>query len=122
MKLERLLSASPEARTCGWDWLLALPCTPGRSIRKWVPSSSENSNKRATSSWCVERIVRCFARLTRDLFQARDLVRRSSGVARTRELARAHSEKARELLQLLPDSDAKVSLEILTERVITRTW
>ncbi|KAF7307278.1 hypothetical protein MIND_00521700 [Mycena indigotica] len=57
-----------------------------------------------------------------DVELARDLVRRSSGVARTRELARAHSEKARELLQLLPDSDAKVSLELMTERVITRTW
>ncbi|KAJ7103124.1 terpenoid synthase [Mycena belliarum] len=56
-----------------------------------------------------------------DVELARDLVRRSSGVLRTRELARAHSEKARELLQLLPDSDAKVSLEILTERVITRS-
>ncbi|KAJ7687423.1 isoprenoid synthase domain-containing protein [Mycena rosella] len=57
-----------------------------------------------------------------DVELARDLVRRSSGVARTRDLARAHSEKARELLQLLPDSDAKVSLEMLTERVVTRTW
>ncbi|KAJ7620780.1 isoprenoid synthase domain-containing protein [Mycena rosella] len=43
-----------------------------------------------------------------DVELARDLVRRSSG--------------ARELLQLLPDSDAKVSLEMLTERVVTRTW
>ncbi|KAF7303009.1 hypothetical protein MKEN_01263800 [Mycena kentingensis (nom. inval.)] len=57
-----------------------------------------------------------------DVELARDLVRRSSGVARTRDLARAHSEKARELLQMLPDSDAKVSLEVLTEKVITRTW
>ncbi|KAJ7109779.1 isoprenoid synthase domain-containing protein [Mycena epipterygia] len=57
-----------------------------------------------------------------DVELARDLVRRSSGVARTRELARAHSDKAREILQVLPDSEAKVALEILTERVITRTW
>ncbi|KAJ7204471.1 terpenoid synthase [Mycena pura] len=57
-----------------------------------------------------------------DVELARDLVRRSSGVARTRDLARAHSEKARELLRLLPDSDAKDSLELVTERVITRTW
>ncbi|KAJ7070624.1 terpenoid synthase [Mycena amicta] len=57
-----------------------------------------------------------------DVELARDLVRRSSGVTRTRDLARAHSEKARELLQLLPDSDAKASLELMTERVITRTW
>nr|GAT59770.1 predicted protein [Mycena chlorophos] len=56
-----------------------------------------------------------------DVELARDLVRRSSGVERTRDLARAHSEKAREMLQLLPDSDAKSALEVMTERVITRT-
>ncbi|KAJ7508672.1 terpenoid synthase [Mycena galericulata] len=57
-----------------------------------------------------------------DVELARDLVRRSAGVARTRALARAHSEKAREVLQVLPDSEAKSALEVLTERVITRTW
>ena len=54
--------------------------------------------------------------------QARDLVRRSSGVERTRDLARAHADKAREVLAVLPDSDAKGALEILTERVVKRTW
>ena len=54
-------------------------------------------------------------------FQARDLVRRSSGVERTRELARAHADKAREVLAVLPDSDAKGALEGLTERVVKRT-
>ena len=53
--------------------------------------------------------------------QARDLVRRSSGVERTRELARAHAEKAREVLGVLPDSEAKGALEVLTERVVKRT-
>ncbi|KAJ6523582.1 terpenoid synthase [Mycena capillaripes] len=57
-----------------------------------------------------------------DVEMARALVRRSSGVARTRELARAHADKARELLQGLPDSEAKASLELLSERVVTRTW
>ncbi|KAJ7634153.1 isoprenoid synthase domain-containing protein [Mycena polygramma] len=57
-----------------------------------------------------------------DVEMARALVRRSSGVARTRDLARAHADKARELLQALPDSEAKASLELLTERVVTRTW
>ncbi|KAJ7755062.1 terpenoid synthase [Mycena maculata] len=57
-----------------------------------------------------------------DVELARSLVRRSSGVARTRALARAHSEKARELLQVLPESEARDALEVLTERVITRTW
>jgi hexaprenyl-diphosphate synthase len=54
--------------------------------------------------------------------QARDLVRRSSGVQRTRELARAHAEKAREVLDLLPESDARIALEVLTETVVKRTW
>ncbi len=56
------------------------------------------------------------------LTQARDLVRRSSGVERTRDLARAHAEKAREGLELLPASDARSALEVLTERVVERTW
>ncbi|KII93947.1 hypothetical protein PLICRDRAFT_49942 [Plicaturopsis crispa FD-325 SS-3] len=57
-----------------------------------------------------------------DVELARDLVRRSSGVERTRDLARAHAEKAREVLGYLPDSDAKTALEVLTERVVKRTW
>jgi hexaprenyl-diphosphate synthase len=56
------------------------------------------------------------------LFQARDYVRRSAGVERTRELAQAHADKAREVLQLLPNSDTKIALEVLTERVVKRTW
>ena len=48
-------------------------------------------------------------------------MRRSSGVERTRELARAHAEKAREVLGVLPDSEAKGALEVLTERVVKRT-
>ncbi|KZT72951.1 terpenoid synthase [Daedalea quercina L-15889] len=57
-----------------------------------------------------------------DVELARDLVRRSSGVARTRNLAQRHAEKAREVLAMLPDSDAKGALEVLTERVVERTW
>ncbi|KAH9858285.1 terpenoid synthase [Lenzites betulinus] len=56
-----------------------------------------------------------------DVELARDLVRRSSGVERTRDLARAHADKAREVLAVLPDSDAKAALEVLTERVVKRT-
>jgi len=56
-----------------------------------------------------------------DVDLARDLVRRSSGVERTRELAYVHAEKASEVLQYLPDSDAKAALHVLTERVIKRT-
>jgi hexaprenyl-diphosphate synthase len=54
--------------------------------------------------------------------QARDYVRRSAGVQRTRELAQAYADMAREVLQILPHSDAKIALEVLTERVVKRTW
>ncbi|KAI0690759.1 isoprenoid synthase domain-containing protein [Cytidiella melzeri] len=56
-----------------------------------------------------------------DVELARELVRRSSGLERTRELAKAYADKAREVLTLLPDSDAKSALELLTERVVKRT-
>ncbi|KDQ63071.1 hypothetical protein JAAARDRAFT_119697 [Jaapia argillacea MUCL 33604] len=56
-----------------------------------------------------------------DVELARDLVRRSSGVERTRELAQAHADGARDVLKLLPDSDAKTALEVLTEKVVKRT-
>lgn len=59
--------------------------------------------------------------VTDNLPQARDLVRRSSGVERTRALALSYADKAREVLELLPDSDAKMALEVLTERVVKRT-
>lgn len=53
--------------------------------------------------------------------QARDLVRHSSGVERTRDLAKTYADKAKEALSLLPDSEAKSALEVLTERVVKRT-
>ncbi|KZV67643.1 terpenoid synthase [Peniophora sp. CONT] len=57
-----------------------------------------------------------------DVELARDLVRRSSGVERTRALALAHADKALAALQHLPESDARSALEVLTERVVKRTW
>ncbi|KAI0348119.1 terpenoid synthase [Trametopsis cervina] len=56
-----------------------------------------------------------------DVELARDLVRRSSGLDRTRALAKAYADKAREVLAVLPESDAKSALELLTERVVKRT-
>jgi hexaprenyl-diphosphate synthase len=41
-------------------------------------------------------------------------------VQRTRELAQQHADKAREVIQALPDSDAKAALDTLAERVMTR--
>jgi hexaprenyl-diphosphate synthase len=55
-----------------------------------------------------------------DVEHARELVRRSSGVERTRVLAQAHADKAKEVIQALPDSDAKSALEVLAEKVMTR--
>lgn len=56
-----------------------------------------------------------------DVELARDLVKRSSGVERTRELALAYARAARDVLQPLPESDAKEALAALTERVVKRT-
>ena len=53
--------------------------------------------------------------------QARDYVRRSSGLERTRELAQDHADKAKEVLSHLPDSDAKNALYALSDRVVKRT-
>ncbi|KAF5374968.1 hypothetical protein D9758_000504 [Tetrapyrgos nigripes] len=57
-----------------------------------------------------------------DAEHARHLIRVSSGVERTRALARTHAEKARKLLYLLPRSDTRDALEELTERVVEQTW
>ncbi|TFK26719.1 trans-hexaprenyltranstransferase [Coprinopsis marcescibilis] len=59
---------------------------------------------------------------TGDIELAVQYVQQSSGVERSRLLAHAYAEKARETLQFLPDSDTKLALEGLTEIVINRTW
>ena len=71
---------------------------------------------------CCCHLVFYLAYSFRWLSQARDLVRRSSGVERTRTLALAHADKALAALQHLPESDARSALEVLTERVVKRTW
>jgi hypothetical protein len=52
--------------------------------------------------------------------QARSLVLRSSGVHRTKLLAKSFAEKAKEVLEELPESVAKAGLVALTERVVGR--
>ena len=74
-----------------------------------------------SSSYVVFSVVRSHL-LMRERVQARDLVRRSSGVERTRELACTYADKALETLQHLPESEARSALEVLTERVVKRTW
>ena len=54
--------------------------------------------------------------------KALTLISSSRGVERTRELARVHAEKAREVLALLPRSEARDALEGLTEGVVKRRW
>ncbi|OJA12380.1 hypothetical protein AZE42_07543 [Rhizopogon vesiculosus] len=57
-----------------------------------------------------------------DVERALTLISASRGVERTRELARVHAEKAREVLALLPRSEARDALEGLTEGVVRRRW
>jgi hexaprenyl-diphosphate synthase len=54
------------------------------------------------------------------LLQARDLVRRSSGVERTRALAQQYVDKAREIAVLIPSSEAREALFALADMVISR--
>lgn len=55
-----------------------------------------------------------------DIDLAAEIVRQTSGIERTRVLAYGYAERAREVLKRLPDSDAKMALEGLTE--LKRTW
>ncbi|KAF8066820.1 terpenoid synthase [Lyophyllum atratum] len=55
-----------------------------------------------------------------DVEKARDFVARSSALQRTRELAQRYADKAKEVLEQLPESEAKSALEVLAERVIRR--
>ncbi|KAF9451362.1 terpenoid synthase [Macrolepiota fuliginosa MF-IS2] len=53
-----------------------------------------------------------------DLEAAVDYVSRSSGVERTRSLAHAYAQKARDSLHVLPESDARLGLEALASAVV----
>ena len=53
-----------------------------------------------------------------DVEEARDLVLRSAGVRRTRELAQKYADEAVNMLQALPPSEARSALEALA-RVVT---
>ncbi|KAJ3999955.1 isoprenoid synthase domain-containing protein [Lentinula boryana] len=55
-----------------------------------------------------------------DVELARSLVKKSAGVERTRALAVAYATQAREVLQSLPEGEARAALEALTDRVIKR--
>lgn len=55
-----------------------------------------------------------------DIERAREYVRQSSALKRTRILAQKYADKAKEVLGRLPESDAKGALEVLAEKVIER--
>ncbi|KAF8131628.1 isoprenoid synthase domain-containing protein [Boletus edulis] len=57
-----------------------------------------------------------------DVERAMSLIHASSGVQRTRDLAQAYAEKAREVLGVLPASEAREALEALTDGVVRRGW
>ncbi|TFK77509.1 terpenoid synthase [Pluteus cervinus] len=57
-----------------------------------------------------------------DIEQVLNYVNKSSGIERTRTLAEAYADRARQTLQLLPESDTRLALEALTDQVTTRTW
>ncbi|KAF9527197.1 isoprenoid synthase domain-containing protein [Crepidotus variabilis] len=55
-----------------------------------------------------------------DVEKAREMVGNSRGVERTKDLAKMYADKAREVLQELPESEARQMLEGLAERVVGR--
>jgi len=58
--------------------------------------------------------------LTRQLFQARELVCRSSAISRTRQLAQDYVDGATKVLQELPQSEARNMLQVLAEDIVAR--
>ena len=55
-------------------------------------------------------------------YQTNSYVRKSSGIERTRVLAQSYADKARDIVRLLPESDAKTALAMLPDCVLNRTW
>ena len=53
-------------------------------------------------------------------FQATEYIQGTSGIERTRLLAKEYAFNARDVLRLLPESDTKLALEALTDIVIER--
>ena len=54
------------------------------------------------------------------LFQARELVCRSSAISRTQQLAQTYADGAKNVLQELPHSEARDMLEVLADHVVAR--
>lgn len=58
---------------------------------------------------------------TGDVEMARSIVASTSALERTRDLALSYSDAAREAIQQLPESEARLGLETLCDRVVART-
>ncbi|KAK0208979.1 terpenoid synthase [Desarmillaria ectypa] len=56
-----------------------------------------------------------------DAAMANDLVRRSCGIQRTWELVHDYVNRASNLLRYLPDSDARLALDLFTQHIAERT-
>lgn len=49
-------------------------------------------------------------------------IQQTSAIERTRLLAHAYADKAREALHYLPESESKLALRALADVVINRSW
>ena len=123
--LQKARWASPVEPICNLVSRQVRPCLRGRNIQSSARSSNASSSSLGMWSWFVNFFPSFLvSQLTSEFFslsQARDYVRRSSGVERTRELAQAYADKAKELLSYLPDSEAKNALYALSDRAVKRT-
>ena len=102
---------------------LSLGLATGPALYAWeeYPEIGALIGRKFKEQGDVERVsLPARSRHPTDGLQARDLVLRSSGVQRTRALAQAYADKAKEVLQELPESEAKQGLVGLTERVMKR--
>ena len=87
----------------------------GELIRRQFESPGD-PEKVKDSIWTIH-FFRPFC-LTCPLFQARELVSRSSAIPRTRQLAQTYADEAKNVLQNLPPSEARDMLEVLVDRVV----
>ena len=90
----------------------------GELIRRQFESPGD-PEKVKDSTWTIY-FFRPFC-LTCPLFQARELVSRSSAISRTQQLAQNYANEAKNVLQNLPPSEARDMLEVLADRVVARS-
>ena len=109
----------------GADLQLGLATGPALYAWEEHPEMGELIHRKFQNPGDVERVRKSFSMWFSysrpdTLRQAKDFVVRSSALQRTRALAQAYAEKANQVLEDLPESEAKTALEVLTERIIGR--